>query len=133
MKVNKPKSPYVGGADTPDAKEIAKAVKGGKFAETLSALASGDVAGNAALNATRETLAQIALQADLTNDESISEALRESAEFLIKSRLSEKFKQTEQSEKILKDLSGFISDDPFVKAKLLSILQKLRDTGGGAV
>ena len=130
MKVNKPKSPFVSGTDAPDAKDIAKAVKGGKFAETLFALASGEVSENAALNAARETLAQIALQADLTNDESISEALRESAEFLIKSRLSETFKQTEQSDKMVKDLSDFVSDDPFVKAKLLSILQKLRDNGG---
>ncbi len=132
MKVNKPKSPFVSGADAPDAKDLAKAVKGGKFAETLSALASGEATENAALNSTRETLAQIALQADLTNDASVSAALRESAEFLIKSRLGETFEQTEHSEKIVKDLSDFVSDDPFVKAKLLSVLQKLR-AGGGVI
>ena len=127
MKVNKPKSPYVGGADAPDAKDIAKAVKGEKFADALSALASGEPTENVSLNSTREVLAQIALQADLTNDRSLSEALQQSAEVLVKSRLSDKFKQSEQSEKIVKDLSVFVSDDPFFKAKLLSVLQKLRD------
>lgn len=126
MKVNKPKSPYVGGADAPDAKDIAKAVKGEKFADTLSALASGEAAGDVSLNSTREVLAQIALQTDLNNDASVSAALQESAEILVKSRLSDKFKQSEQSEKIVKDLSVFVSDDPFLKTKLLSVLQKLR-------
>ena len=129
MKINKPKSPYVGGADAPDAKDIAKAVKGEKFADALSALASGEPTESVSLNSTREVLAQIALQTDLTNDRSLSEALKQSAEVLVKSRLSDKFKQSEQSEKIVKDLSHFVSDDPFFKAKLLSVLQKLRDGG----
>lgn len=128
MKINKPKSPYVGGADAPDAKDIAKAIKGGKFADALSAIASDNPAEqSAAANATRETLAQIALQADLTNDRSLAQALQESAEVLVKSRLSGKFKESKQSEKIVKDLSEFVSDDPFFKSKLLSVLQKLRD------
>ena len=127
MKVNKPKSPYISGTDAPDAKEIAKAVKGERFADALSALASGEPTGNVALNSTREVLAQIALQADLTNDGSVSAALQQSAEVLVKSRLSDKFKQSQQSEKIIKDLSVFVSGDPFFKAKLLSVLQKLRD------
>lgn len=128
MKVNKPKSPYISGTDAPDAKEIAKAIKGEKFADALSALASGEPTESVALNSTREVLAQIALQADLTNDGSVSAALQQSAEVLVKSRLSDKFKQLEQSEKIIKDLSSFVSDDPFFKAKLLSVLQKLRDS-----
>lgn len=132
MKVNKPKSPYVGGADAPDAKDIAKAIKGEKFADALSALAAGELAESSSLDSTRETLAQIALQADLTNDQSTAEALRQSAEILVKSRLSEKFKQSGQTEKIVDDLSSFVSDDPFFKAKLLSVLKKLRDGGGGA-
>ena len=127
MKVNKPKSPYISGTDAPDAKEIAKAVKGEKFADALSALASGEPTESVALNSTREVLAQIALQTDLTNDGSVSAALQQSAEVLVKSRLSDKFKQSAQSEKIVKDLSVFVSDDPFFKAKLLSVLQKLRD------
>lgn len=127
MKINKPKSPYIGGADAPDAKDIAKAVKGGKFADALSAITSDNPAEASAASAMRETLAQIALQADLTNDQSLAQALQDSAEVLVKSRLSGKFKESKQSEKIVKDLSQFVSDDPFFKSKLLSVLQKLRD------
>lgn len=131
MKINKSKSPYVGGADAPDAKDIAKAVKGEKFADALSALAAGDAAESVGGSAMRDVLARIASQSDLNDDAGAAAALRQSAEVLVKSRLSEKFKESEQSEKIVSDLSDFVSDDPFLKAKLLSILQKLRDGGGG--
>lgn len=127
MKVNKSKSPFVSGADAPDEKDIAKAVKGGKFADALAALEAGDVSGSDELNATRATLAQIASQSDLSNDEGISSALRQSAEFFVKSRLGENFKESEQSEKTVEDLSNFVSDDPFFKTKVLSVLHKLRD------
>jgi hypothetical protein len=121
MKVNKPKSPFVSGADAPDEKEIAKAIKGENFADTLSALESPS-AGNAASDTTRTFLSGIAMQYDLSNDENRQSALQESAEFLVKSRLSEQYKN---SEKLVKDLGGFVADDPFLKAKLLSVLQKL--------
>ncbi|MGI8788218.1 MAG: hypothetical protein ACR2HG_10705 [Pyrinomonadaceae bacterium] len=121
MKVNKPKSPFVSGTDTPDEKDIAKAVKGEKFAETLSALESA-TAGTAASNAARASLAEIAAQYDLSNEENRQSALRESAEFLVKSRLGKEYKK---SEKIIKDLSRYVADDPFLKARLLSVLQKL--------
>lgn len=35
MKVNKPKSTFAGGVDGPDKKEIAKALKGERFADAL--------------------------------------------------------------------------------------------------
>lgn len=127
MKVNKPKSPFVSGADAPDEKDIAKAVKGEKFADALAALETGAVGGSEELNATRATLAQIASQSDLSNDEGISSALRQSAEFFVKERLGENFKDSEQSAKTVEDLSNFVSDDPFFKTKVLSVLQKLRD------
>ncbi len=129
MKVNKPKSPYVSGADAPDEKDIAKAVKGEKFADTLAALESGDANGSDGLNPTRATLAQIASQSDLESDSGISTALRQSAEVLVKSRLNGKFIESGKGEQTLKDLSSFVSEDPFFKTKLLSVLQKLRDGG----
>lgn len=127
MKVNKPKSPFVSGADAPDEKDIAKAVKGEKFADALAALETGAVGGSEELNTTRAALAQIASQSDLSNDEGISSALRQSAEFFVKERLGENFKDSEQSAKTVEDLSNFVSDDPFFKTKVLSVLQKLRD------
>ena len=129
MKVNKPKSPYVSGTDAPDEKDIAKAVKGEKFADTLAALDSGEVTGSDGLNPTREVLAQIASQSDLSSDDGISTALRQSAEILVKSRLSDRFKESDKGVQTVKDLTNFVSDDPFFKTKLLSVLQKLRDGG----
>ncbi len=122
MKVNKSKSPFVGGSDAPDEKDIAKALKGEKFAETLSSLESTDAEG--APNEARSALTAIAEQYDLSDEENRQKAVRESAEFLVKSRLSENYKD---SEKTIKDLGRYVADNPFLKSKLLSILQKLND------
>lgn len=123
MKINKSKSPFVSGADAPDEKDIAKAVKGDKFASALSALESATAA-TETTNPTRAALHDIAAQYDLSNEENRESALRESAEFLVKSRLGEDYKK---SEKVIKDLSKYVAEDPFLKSKLTSILQKLRD------
>lgn len=125
MKINKSKSPFVSGADAPDEKDIAKAVKGEKFAEALSSLES--TYAESAPSETRAALTAIAGQYDLSNEENRQKAARESAEFLVKSRLSEKYKD---SEKTVKDLGKFVAEDPFLKSKLLSILQKLSDEKG---
>ena len=123
MKVNKSKLPFVSGADTPDEKDIAKAVKGEKFAAALSALESSTAATEAS-NPTRAGLYEIAAQYDLSNEENRESALRESAEFLVKSRLSEEYKK---SEKVIGDLTKYVAEDPFLKSKLFSVLQKLSD------
>lgn len=121
MKIDK--SRFVSGADQPDEKSIAKAVKGERFAETLSAL-EASAATDGASSATRTALTRIASQYDLSDENSQQSALQESAEILVKSRLKEEYKQ---SEKIVKDLSNYVADDPFLKNKLLSVLQKLND------
>lgn len=123
MKINKSKSPFVGGADAPDEKDIAKAVKGEKFASALSALEAA-AADTGASSATRAALGEIAVQYDLSNEENRQAAIEESAQLLVKSRLGDEYKK---SEKAIKDLSKFVADDPFLKSKLLSVLQKLRD------
>lgn len=121
MKINKSKSPFVGGADAPDEKDVAKAIKGGKFAEAFSAL-EAEAAGGGEPSRATVGLTEIAMQYDLSNEENRQTAIEESAEFLVKSRLDEKFRD---SEKLVKDLTGHIAGDPFLKSKLLSILQKL--------
>lgn len=121
MKVNKSKSPFVGGADAPDEKDVAKAVKGGKFTEALSALEAAATESAAPSEASR-ALAEIAMQYDLSDEKGRQSAVEESAEFLVKSRLGEKYGD---SEKTVKDLTEHVAADPFLKSKLLSILQKL--------
>ena len=90
MKVNKSKSPFASGVDGPDEKDIAKAIKGERFADTLSALES-TAAGDAAQNLTQSMLTNIAVRYDLSDEENLEKALLESAEVLVKSRLNEKF------------------------------------------
>lgn len=123
MKINKTKSPFVSGADAPSEKEIAKAVKGEKFAEALSALDSA-VASDAAPSPTQTALTKIVSQYDLSNEQNQQSAIDESAEFLVKSRLKDEYKK---SEKVVSELKNFVTDDPFLKGKLLSILQKLSE------
>lgn len=123
MKINKTKSPFVGGADAPTEKDIAKAVKGDKFADALSALETASMT-DGAPSETQTALTQIASQYDLSNEQNQQSALEESAEFLIKSRLKDEYKK---SEKVVAELKHFVTDDPFLKGKLLSVLQKLSD------
>lgn len=123
MKVNKPKSTFLSGTDAPDEKDIKKALKGEKFADALSALDSA-ASSEAATGPTHTALSAIAAQYDLLNEENKEDALRESSEFLVKSRLNEKY---QKSEKVIKDLGEYITNDPFLKNKMLSILQRLRD------
>lgn len=121
MKVNKSKSPFVSGAaDTPDEKDVARAIKGGKFTEALAALESAQATGTP--DATGAALTEIAARYDLSNEENRQTAVEESAEYLVKSRLGEKYGD---SEKVVKDLTEHVAADPFLKSKLLSILQKL--------
>lgn len=123
MKINKTKTTYAGGADAPTEKEILKAVKGEKFADALAALESA-AANDAAAGATQTALTEIAVKYDLSDEQSRQSAIEDSAEFLVKSRLKEEFRK---SEKTVKELTGFVSEDAFLKSKLLSILQKLSD------
>ena len=53
-------------------------------------------------------------------------AVRESAKFLVSSRLKEDLRDSEQGKKISEDLSGYISKDPFMHRKILGILQRLK-------
>jgi hypothetical protein len=121
MKVNKTNSPLVSGADAPDEKEIAKAIKGEKFAETLSAL-EASTASTSAPSVARTALTAIASQYDLSNEDGQNQALRESAEFLVKLRLNKKYRR---ADKVIGELSEHVIEDPFLKAKLLSVLRKL--------
>lgn len=122
MKVNKTKTTYVGGADAPTEKEILKAVKGDKFANALSAIESATAEG--ASSPTQTALTEIAVKYDLSDEQSRQSAVEDSAEFLIKSRLKEEHRK---SEKTVRELTQFVSEDAFLKSKLLSILQKLND------
>jgi gamma-glutamyl:cysteine ligase YbdK (ATP-grasp superfamily) len=130
MKVNRPGSPLSSGAeplDPLDPKELQEAVKGERFAAALSQLdaqTTGGAGGPA--NPTRTALEEIAQGADLLTAEGAATAVRESARLMIRSRLHEKFRQSEQGSTLVEKLSEFVASDPLLNAKLLGILQRLK-------
>jgi hypothetical protein len=134
MKVNRPGSPLSSGAEPVeplDPQELQNAVKGERFAAALSQLEAQAARGGsqppgAASNPTRAALEQIAGSANLSSNEGAATAVRESARYLIRSRLHEKFRQTEQASTLVEKLSEYVAADPLLNAKLLLILQKLK-------
>lgn len=131
MKVNRPGSPLSSGAEpleSLDPKELQNAVRSERFAAALSNLEAQAGAGGAegASNPTRAALEEIARGSDLQTGEGASQAVRESARFMIRSRLHERFRETEQGEGLVEKLSDFVTSDPLLNAKLLGILQRLK-------
>jgi hypothetical protein len=130
MKVNRPGSPLSSGAEPLeqlDPQELQQAVKGERFAAALSQLeaqAAGGAGG--ASNATRAALEKIAQGADLLSSEGAATAVRESARCMIRSRLHERFRQSEQGATLVEKMSEFVASDPLLNAKLLGILQRLK-------
>ena len=75
---------------------------------------------------TRSAFQQIASNANLDSSEGATSAVKESAHFLVNSRLKEEMRDSEQGKKISEDLSQYISKDPFMHRKILGILQRLK-------
>ena len=130
MKVNRPGSPLSSGAEPLeplDAQELQKALKSGRFDAALSQLeaqASGGAEGGK--SPARAALAQIADASNLSSSEGAATAVRESARFMVRSRLNEKFRDTEQGSTLVERLSDFVASDPLLHSKLLGILQKVK-------
>lgn len=126
--------------DPPGSQSTAQTTKRTRFSEMLSestenqpvehAASSSTVAPPAAgsniVGGTRQALEQIARQANLTNPEAAREALRQSAEFMIRARLGTRYQNLEESERLVAELSEFVAADPLLKAKLLTILTKIK-------
>lgn len=134
MKVNRPESPLSGSTEpleTLNPRELQATIKSDKFAASLSQLEAQAGVGNSqsasnAGSATRATLAEIAGGANLGSNEGVVGAVRESARYMIRSRLSKRYRETEQGARLVSDLSDYIVDDPLLKNKLLTILQRLK-------
>ena len=114
-----------------DPRELHRAVEGDRFAAALSQLegqGGTDGAGQTGEtgSATRAALAEIANSSNLSSSEGAASAVRESARYMIKSRLGEKYRDTEQGQRVVKDLSAYVASDPLLKSKLLSILKQIR-------
>lgn len=130
MKVNRPGSPLSGGAEPLeplDPQELQKALKSERFSAALAHLEAQAGAGaGGAESPARAALAQIADAANLSSSEGAAAAVRESARFMVRSRLREKFRDTEQGSTLVERLSEFVASDPLLHSKLLGILQKVK-------
>ena len=130
-KVKGPSSPLSSGAEALEplsAHDLQKSGIGGQFAASLAQLEtqgqSEEAAGATA--ATRSALAEIASRADFGSSEGVATAVRESARYMIRSRLHENFRDTEQGTRMVSELGDYVSTDPLIKAKLLAILQRIQ-------
>ena len=133
MKINRPGDPLTGATEPLDPRDLQNLVKGERFEAVLSELEgqAGTSVGNtvdnsAAMSSTRTALARIASGADLTNASQSLSAVRESARFMISSRLSKQYRTTEEGERVIEGLSEYVASDPLLKSKILSILQKVK-------
>ena len=134
MKIKRPESPFQASPEPleSDAQNVARK----EFANTLSQIEAGinasdggQSAGTAGSEAIRTALEQIANRTDLSNPDTATQAVKQSAGFMIQSRLSQAFKQAEQGQSLVENLSEYIASDPLLKPKLLSILKKIKANG----
>jgi len=133
MKINRPGDPLTGSTEPLDPRDLQNLVKGERFEAVLSemegqagASVPNSVDNTAAMGATRAALASIASGADLANAGQSLSAVRESARYMISSRLSKQYRKTEEGERVIEGLSEYVASDPLLKSKILSILQKVK-------
>lgn len=130
MKVNRPGSPLSSGAEPvepAEAQELQNALKTERFNAALAQLeaqAAGGTGG--AQSPVRAALAQIADASNLSSGEGAAAAVRESARLMVRSRLNEKFRDSEQAASLVERLSEFVASDPLLHSKLLGILHKVK-------
>ena len=77
-------------------------------------------------SATRAALQEIAEGSDLGTREGAIAAIRESAGYMISSRLNKRFRDTKQGAALIETLSEYVSNDPLLNSKILSILKKIK-------
>jgi len=133
MKVNRPGEPLTGSTEPLEPRDLQNLVKGERFEAVLSELEGQAGAGqgntvdnSAAVSATRVALAEIANNADLANAGQTLSAVRESARYMIRSRLGGQYRKTEEGERLIEGLSEYVASDPLLRSKIVSILQKVK-------
>ena len=136
MKIKRPDSPFQAGADPLDqqqSSELLKAAKG-DFADALSQLETSVASSPAELTVpvsqphseTKAALLEIANRSNLADAGEAANAVRESAEFMIRSRLADKSRDSTQGQKLIASLGEYVATDPLLKPKLLSILKRIK-------
>ena len=133
MSVKKTSSPLSSGAEALEPLSPKDELQRGKIEKNFEA-ALAEVAGQVdqtsesgqASSPARSALSQIASGSDLNTPEGAMQAVRESARFLVDSRLNEELRDSSQGKKMIDDLSEYIAKDPFMHRKILSILHRVK-------
>jgi hypothetical protein len=102
-------------------------VKGERFQAALDQIAAQAETPDTGANSTRATLSSIANNANLSNPDSAMAAIKEASRFMVRSRLSDKYKDSKEGESAVEGLTEFISGEPSISGKFLSILKKLKE------
>ena len=134
MAIKKTGSPLSSGAESLDPlggkEQIRQGGKVDKNFEAALAEVTGQIeqagAGEKSDSPVRTAFQQIASNANLDSPEGAMTAVRESARFLVSSRLKDGMRDSEQGKQISDELSNYISRDPFLHRKILGILQRLK-------
>lgn len=134
MSIKKTSSPLSSGAESLEQLGASEKLPGSgkidKIFEATLAAVTGEIEQAADASPTESpthnALAQIAAGANLNSAESALAAVRESAHFLVKSRLKENLRESPQGKKISDELGNYIVRDPFLQRKILSVLQRLK-------
>ena len=133
MSIKKTSSPLSSGAEALEPLGGKEEVRGekvdGGFEAALANFAGElEQAGDAAQTSspTRSAFQEIAARTDLESKEGAFSAVRESAQFLVKSRLKENLRDSGTGQKISGELSEYIAKDPFMHRKILGILRSLK-------
>lgn len=138
MKINRPGLPsgeHVNPNEPLDPREQQRIEKGEPFASLISqteeqASATGTTQlkgpSTTATAGARTALAEIAGSANLSNADEAAVAVRSSARWMIWARLSEKHRSSKRGKQVIERLSEEVASDPFLKAKLLALLNRIK-------
>lgn len=132
MSVKGPVSPLSSGAEALeplDSKERLQKANGSFAKEIDRALenAATEATSGAADSPTLQGLKDIATSANFLTEQQTEAAIRESARFMIKSRIKEKFQEQDGVTEMLDELSEFVTKDPLLHRKLKNILERLKN------
>ncbi len=134
MAIKKTGSPLSSGAESIEplgGKETARTGKTERSFESALADVAGELeqAGSSGETESpaRSAFQAIASDANLESPEGALTAVRESARFLVSSRLKEELRESEEGRRVSEELSAYISKDPLMHKKILGILQRLKD------
>jgi hypothetical protein len=132
MGVKGPTSPLSSGAEQLESlspKDVRELVKAEKFEKTLAELEGKSAESGKAeqpKSASFSALQRIASDSDLGNSENALSAVKQSAQFMIGSRLKKDFRESNEGKKLVDDLSDSVVGDPSLNRRILGILQKMK-------